>query len=449
MRDIKFISHDIYKRSSVAFAEYIPSHWSIHRIKDVIHGIDQGWSPNAENREVIENEWGVLKLSAINNGKYNENKHKALPIYEVPKHQYLVKRGDFLLTRSNTPDLVGECCLVTVEPTLKMMYSDLIYNLKINKRNSSDRYLNYFLSCESFRWLKRVSARGLNESMVKISQGIIRGWNVFLPPISEQEDIADYLDNKTEQIDRKIDLLTQKARQYGNLKQSLINETVCRGLDRSVEMKESGIDWIRKMPKHWDLVPIRSLLENRINKNVGNLHSDYLSLVAGIGVIPYAEKGNVGNKKPEDLEKCKLVHPGDLVLNSMNFGIGSFGISRYKGVCSSVYIVMRPQNSDLGEYLYRIFQIKPFQMLVSSYGKGIMDIRMAIKWTDLKNIYVPYPPTQEQKAIACFLDEKTAHIDLIIEAIHTQIYKLKELRKTLINDIVTGKIKVPIEGVTI
>lgn len=259
MRDIKNINYNCYKKSSITFTEYIPSHWSVHRIKDVIHGIDQGWSPNAENRMVTENEWGVLKLSAINNGKYYENKHKALPSYEIPKHQYLVKRGDFLLTRSNTPILVGDCCLVAAEPTLKMMYSDLIYNLKINKRMSLDRYLNYLLSCESFRWLKTVSARGLNDSMVKISQGIIRGWPVCSPPASEQKNIADYLDNKTEQIDHQTDLLTQKLIQYGNLKQSLISETVTQGLDKNVTMKNSGIDWLGKVPERWKVKRVKDL----------------------------------------------------------------------------------------------------------------------------------------------------------------------------------------------
>ncbi len=434
--------YDAYKDSGVEYTVYIPSAWSILRIKDVIYCIDQGWSPNAENRIVQENEWGVLKLSAINNGKYVEWKHKALPDFELPKQKYIVKHGDFLLTRSNTPMLVGDCCLVLIEPKLKLMYSDLIYCLDINRRKFVDRYLNYFLSSASFRWTKTVSARGLNDSMVKVSQGVIRGWKIFSPPIYEQNIIASYLDIKSAQIDQQIDLLGKKSIQYNKLKQSLINETVTRGLNKTVSMKASEVDWIGNIPVHWKVQPIRKLLENRVDKNTGNLEGDYLSLVAGIGVIPYAEKGNIGNKKPEDLEKCKMVYPGDFVLNSMNFGIGSFGISRYKGVCSSVYIVMRPKDIDSGEFLYRIFQVRPFQLFMSSFGKGIMEIRMAIKWNDLKSIHIPFPPLDEQQDIATYLDEKTAHIDRIVSSINSQIDKLKELRKTLINDVVTGKISV-------
>jgi len=434
--------YPFYKDSGVEWLEEIPEHWVSVRVKDAIKHIDQGWSPNAENRTVEEGEWGVLKLSAISNGKYYEINHKALPDTTDLKSQYVVKKNDLLITRSNTPELVGDCCLVLVKPTFKLMYSDLVYCLRIKLSKVSAKYLNYFLCSASFRWLKTVCARGLNTSMVKISQGIIRRWNIFSPPLSAQKTIAHYLDTKTAQIDRKIDLLTQKATRYGNLKQSLINETVTRGLDQAMPMKGSGIEWIGEVPEHWEIVPIRAVIENRIEKNIENKEDEYLSLVAGIGIMPYAEKGNIGNKKPENLEKCKMVYPGDFVLNSMNFGIGSFGISRFKGVCSSVYIVMRPRYINSGEFLYRIFQIKPFQIYISSLGKGIMEIRMAIKWSDLKNIYIPYPPLHEQKTIADYLDTKTTQIDQIIQTINTQIETLKELRKTLINDVVTGKIKV-------
>lgn len=446
MKKDRFEQYNAYKDSGVGWLNKMPKSWKCIRIKDVIKGIDQGWSPNAENRTVDDGEWGVLKLSAISNGHYIETNHKALSVATDLKLQYVVKKGNFLLTRSNTPELVGDCCLVLVKPTLTLMYSDLVYCLNINSTKILDRYFNYFLISASLRRIKTVSARGLNTSMVKISQKNIRRWSIFYPTLIEQVAIANYLDSQLAKIDRNIELLNKKVKQYVMLKQSLIKETVTRGLDKNVSLKDSGVDWIGNIPIHWEVQPIRKLLKNSVNKNDKNAESDYLSLVAGIGVIPYSEKGNMGNKKPNDLKKCKIVSPGDLVLNSMNFGIGSFGISRYRGVCSSIYIVMKPIDHDSGEFLYRVFQVKPFQLLISSFGKGIMDIRMAIKWADLKNTHIPCPPIREQKDIANYLDEKTAKIDRIVATITTQIEKLKELRKTLINDVVTGKIKVIQEG---
>ncbi|MCP1675657.1 hypothetical protein J2T57_002807 [Natronocella acetinitrilica] len=120
------------------------------------------------------------------------------------------------------------------------------------------------------------------------------------------------------------------------------------------EYKDSGVLWLGQVPAHWRVVPTRAFVEesDRRNDEGGR---EYLSLVAGRGVIPYADKGDVGNKKPDDLSKCKVVESGDLVLNSMNYGIGSFGISQYTGVCSPVYIILRarpevsfPDNSPAG-----------------------------------------------------------------------------------------------------
>lgn len=446
MINIVLNQYNSYIKCNLDYLDEIPSHWLLIRIKDVINNIDQGWSPIAENRNVGENEYGVLKLSAISNGIYYELNHKALPEYEEVKMNYIVKKGDLLMTRSNTPMLVGECCLVADEPRLKLMYSDLIYNMKINTLIIDARYLNYFLSSASFRWVKTVSARGLNNSMVKISQGVIKGWQVAYPPVEEQRNIADYLDYATQNIDNRIETLVKKVELYKELQEVLIFEAVTHGLDKAVSMKTSGLEWVDNIPSHWEVVPLRTVVNNINDKNNDNEINQYLSLVSGIGVIPYEEKGNVGNKKPEDISKCKIVYPGDLVINSMNFGIGSFGLSKYKGVCSSVYLVMRPIDKNYEQYLFRLFQTKYFQKYMQSFGKGILDIRMAIKWNDFKNVEIPFPSSEERKVIVDYINDNTQYIDCMIETINQQISALKELRIGLINDTVTGKLKVNMKG---
>ncbi len=87
--------------------------------------------------------------------------------------------------------------------------------------------------------------------------------------------------------------------------------------------KDSGVEWLGEVPEHWDVLPCRAIVHERTAKNEGGKCADYLSLMANVGVIPYAEKGDIGNKKPEDLSKCKIVTKGDFVINSMNYGIGS------------------------------------------------------------------------------------------------------------------------------
>ena len=406
-------SYGKYKDSGITYLGSVPAHWEIKHLKNLaeIRG-------GKDSKEV-----------EIDEGGY--------PIYGSGgvfgrASKFLYKKPSILLGRKGTIDKP----LFVTEAFWSV---DTMFYTAI-KKNVDPKYLYYKCLTIPFGLYQYGSA------VPSMASSVLSRILFAIPKQTEQIAISEYLDTKSSKIDSKIDLLSQKVACYEKLKQTLINETVTHGLNKTVTMKDSGIDWIGRVPSHWDVKPIRNILENRIDKNVGNTESEYLSLVAGTGVIPYAEKGNVGNKKPEDLEKCRMVFKGDFVLNSMNFGIGSFGISRYNGVCSSVYIVMRPKNGVNGEYLYRLFQIKPFQKYMSSFGKGIMEIRMAIKWEHLKNIELPIPPTEEQKAIADYLDEKTVKIDQILTAINAQIEKLKEIRKTLINDVVTGKIKVTDEG---
>jgi len=423
-------TYEKYRDSGFQWLGKIPDHWEVKKfnyIADIVEGqVDPKEHPYQNYILVAPNhiESGTGRLicqeTALDQGAISG--------------KYLFQSGDIIYSK--------------IRPALRKVWkaefpgicSADMYPIRLSKKIIDPRYFTFLCLSESFSGF--MIATSMRVAMPKVNRDDFHECHFIIPSITEQKVIAHYLDTKTAQIDRKIDLLTQKAQRYEELKRSLINETVTRGLDKSVPMKDSAIEWIGEIPEHWEIFPIRTVIENRIEKNTENTEDEYLSLVAGIGVIPYAEKGNVGNKKPENLEKCKMVYPGDFVLNSMNFGIGSFGISRFKGVCSSVYIVMKPKCIKSGEFLYRIFQIKPFQIYISSFGKGIMEIRMAIKWSDLKNIHIPVPPLSEQQAIARYLDTKTAQIDQIIQTINTQIEKLKELRKTLINDVVTGKIKV-------
>ncbi|MGB6104951.1 MAG: restriction endonuclease subunit S [Pusillimonas sp.] len=168
------------------------------------------------------------------------------------------------------------------------------------------------------------------------------------------------------------------------------------------------------------------------------MNEDYLSLMANVGVIPYADKGDVGNKKPEDLTKCKLVFTGDLVINSMNYGIGSYGLSSYTGICSPVYIVLKPKLERIEErFAFRILENKAFQGFAQSHGNGILEHRAAINWDILKGIGVPLPPVQEQQAILQLLDHETAKIDALVAEQEKLIALLQEKRQAVISHAVT------------
>jgi type I restriction enzyme S subunit len=192
-----------------------------------------------------------------------------------------------------------------------------------------------------------------------------------------------------------------------------------------------------ELPRGWQIMSLRSAFDERTEKG-GEAQDEYLSLTAKDGVIPYAEKGDVGNKAPEDMSKCKKVSPGDFVLNSMNFGIGSFGVSRYEGVCSSVYLVLKPKEQFNTRYLERIFELPSFQKYAQSLGNGILAHRAAFGWDKMRAIQVPTPPRGEQDAIVQFLDSELGKIDELLSR-QLKLEALISARKfSLISSMVYG-----------
>jgi type I restriction enzyme S subunit len=207
---------------------------------------------------------------------------------------------------------------------------------------------------------------------------------------------------------------------------------------RYPKYKDSGVEWLGQVPEHWATVPCRAIVREQTAKNDGASCEDYLSVMANVGVIPYEEKGDVGNKKPEDLSKCKLVSKGDFVINSMNYGIGSYGISAYDGVCSPVYIVMTPRLDVVeSRFAFRIFENRAFQTYAQSFGNGILAHRCAINWDILKPIGMPVPPVSEQQGILAFLDRETFKIDALIAEQQRLIELLQEKRQAVISHAVT------------
>lgn len=174
-------------------------------------------------------------------------------------------------------------------------------------------------------------------------------------------------------------------------------------------------DWIGSLPEDWRVSSLRDVLRERRELNKDREETNILSVTNDRGVINYKEKGNVGNKASDDIERYKKVFKGDIVANSMNVIIGSVGISPENGVLSPVYIVMQPTTDvDVRFYDY-VFKARGFQAQLKRIGYGILDHRMRIPWDNLKVQQMPRPNLQTQQKIADFLDQETAKIDNLIE----------------------------------
>lgn len=207
------------------------------------------------------------------------------------------------------------------------------------------------------------------------------------------------------------------------------------------EMKDSGIEWIGAIPQAWKTDRLQWHLKEINVSNNPIQTQNILSLTIEAGVIPYAEKGNQGNKAKEDYSQYKIAFPDTLVINSMNVIIGAVGISQYFGCVSPVYYVFEPiEGTDL-RYIYYLFTNTGFQKEMRKYAKGILEIRLRISSNDMLKRIVPSPPFKEQQRIADYLDKMCAEIDAVLEKARASIEEYKKLKQAVITQAVTKGIR--------
>ncbi len=203
------------------------------------------------------------------------------------------------------------------------------------------------------------------------------------------------------------------------------------------KFKDSGIPWIGEMPEGWDLKRLQIGL-SEINEKNYPIKTDYvLSLTNTRGVIPYEEKGDIGNKSKDNHEEYKIAYPNTIVANSMNILIGSVGICNYYGCVSPVYYVFKNKDNAVLKYYNYILSSQPFQKYLRQFANGILEIRLRLSTGDILKRIIPVPSFKEQQAIADYLDKKCSEIDELISLQEKIIEELKAYKQSVITEAVT------------
>jgi type I restriction enzyme S subunit len=440
MRSIK--RYEAYKDSGVEWISATPSCWPNLRLKDVIAKLESGVSVNASDEPVEGDNIGVLKTSCVGKGTFLPNQNKSVWPTEIERVCVSVRVGRIIISRMNTPQLVGASAYIPKDyPNLflpdRLWQTVFLTNVKLDSK-----WLSLLIGCSAFRFLLSTLATGTSPSMKNLGQEKLLSISFPFPSLSEQQTIAAYLDTKTAQIDRQIDLLSQKAEQYGKLKQSLINETVIRGLDKTVPMKDSGVEWIGEVPAHWEVKRLKDYSAQSKEKNGLNPVGEMLSVSGYRGIEVKVYENEIQMRTKEELADYRVVHPGQLVVNTMWLNYRGIGVSQHRGYVSPAYRAYHLNHTIVGPFLHYLMRSDLYVFGYSKYLQGIRPNSLQMKTIDFECLPIVMPDKKEQKAIANYLDEKTAHIDRTVATINSQIDKLNELRLTLINDVVTGKIKV-------
>ena len=263
------------------------------------------------------------------------------------------------------------------------------------------------------------------------------------PPDKEQQQIADYLDKKCGEIDRVVDTQKDVIEKLKEYKQSVITEAVTKGLDKSVPLKASGIEWIGEIPQHWEVCKLLKIFKNKKSPNANNIETNVLSLSYG-----NIKKRNIKNNMgllPETFETYNIIEPNDIVLRLTDLQNDHkslrCGLVKEKGIITSAYVTLELKDkTQCANYFYRL--LHTFDIMKGFYGMGA-GVRQSLKFDgELCNLYIIKPTKGEQSIIAEYLDKKCAEIDNAIKDKEQLIEKLTEYKKSLIYECVTGKRKV-------
>ena len=435
-------TYDTYKDSGIAWIGNIPSGWSTIKNKYLYSLVYSGGTPTAsEGKFYTEEGCPFVAISDMSTTEYVTETKKHLTEDGIAnKNLKILPSGTILYSIYATVGVVSE---LMIDATISQAMLAIELKSKINKS-----YYKYNLKAmKDYIFSQANGNTQFNLNAEKVSNFVF-----CFPPLSEQQAIATYLNKKCGEIDSLISLQEEMISELQAYKQSVITEAVTKGLDPNVPMKDSGVEWIGEIPNGWKVMPIRSLFDKRKQKNNPIISKERLSLSIGVGITKYADKTTNLDRFKDDFTAYQLAYKDDIVLNSMNMIVGAVGKSDFIGCVSPVYyVITAKQNVSPDFYAYSLNTPK-IRDVYHSLGRGIYAIergdgrvntcRLKVPYYDFSIINMPVPPLSEQQAIASYLDEKTSKIDSLIALKQEKITELKDYKKSIIYEYVTGKKKV-------
>lgn len=263
-----------------------------------------------------------------------------------------------------------------------------------------------------------------------------------IPP-DVQIKIAKYLDKEVSFIDYLIEVKKDLTNILLEKRQALISKIITKGINPNVTMKDSGVEWLDEIPRHWNVERTRWLFSER-NERSETGEEEMLTVSHITGVTPRSEK-NVNMFEAESTEGYKKCYKNDLVINTLWAWMGAMGIAPLEGIVSPAYHVYTPCALLLPEFIDAIVRMPIFASEVTRYSKGIWSSRLRLYPEGFYEVNFPVPPLIEQKEIVDYLRQETEQIDQLTITTERSIELLMERRAALISAAVTGQIEIPEE----
>nr|WP_082295224.1 restriction endonuclease subunit S [Moritella viscosa]SHO18094.1 Putative type I site-specific restriction-modification system, S subunit [Moritella viscosa] len=423
---LKMPKYEAYKDSGVEWLNNIPEHWELIRMKYLYQDTSIKNYPTATLLSVTQDK-GVVPRSWVET-------RMVMPSGNLESFKY-IKEGDFAIS------------LRSFEGGLEYCHHDGIISpaytvLKAKRSDLVKGYYKYLFKSQTFISELQTSVVGIREGK-NISYEELQYSLLPIPKPEEQSLIANFLDKKTAQIDEAVAIKKQQVELLKERKKVIIQQAVIRGLSPVVTMKDSGINWVDKIPSNWDVIRFKNLFTQ-----------SRLPVRKGDGVVTSFRDGQVtlrSNRRLTGFTEAVIeggyqgIQKGQLVLNSMDAFEGAIGVSDSDGKCTPEYVICDPKANNVSQhyfaYLLREMALAKYIQVICN---AVRQRAVRIRFNNLATRFMVVPPLEEQEKIVQHIQNESKKIDSGIAHLRSQIEKFKEYKTTLINSAVTGEIKVPL-----
>ena len=431
-----------YKNSGIEWIGSIPSDWKLDKIKYMANLYGRiGWQGLTSEEYIDE---GPFLVTGIDFCKGRIDWNNCVHISEKRWEQadkIQIKNEDLLITKDGT---VGKVAIVSdLKGKASLNSGVLLIDLK---DKNSKKYL-YWVLCSDVFWTWFNYKNSGNSTILHLYQKDFNEFIYTLPELKEQKLIANFLDKKCSEIDSVIEKIAKQINLLKDYKNSLITETVTKGLNKNLPMKDSNIGWIGEIPEEWDVSKIKYSLilmgsgstpdsSNPLNYDgeinwiqSGDLYGKSYITETEKTITKYALYGNKSLKR--------YIAPF-VVVAMYGASVGNIALSQIDSYTNQACCVMKGDNSLNNKYLYYFLIANRHEMLMLAIGGTQPNISQQL----IKNLNIIIPQFNDQQEIVDFLDKKCSEIDSVISKKESQLDLIREHRKSLIYEYVTGKKRV-------
>jgi len=422
-------AYDNYKDSCVEWIGVIPDHWEVRRSKflfsqskELARSNDIQLSATQSHGVIPQAEYQDMVGRRVTQIQTNLEKRKHVEIDDFVISMRSFQGG---IERAKAAGCIRSSYII-LKPGPKIHPAFYAYVLKAPRYIQALQITGHFIRDGQDLNFENFSAVDL-----------------FVIPVLEQRAIAAFLDEKCAGVDEAVRIKEQEIVLLRERRQILIQHAVTRGLNPNAPMKDSGIDWIGKIPAHWNVR--RNFTLFRESKRSGNANLPVLSVSihSGVSTEELSEEENIRSAiKIEDRTSYKEVLPGFVAYNMMRAWQGGIGSVSVHGMVSPAYVVAEPIAEVDASFFELLYRTPVYIWQMDAASKGITDFRKRLYWDDFRNLVTILPPMDEQHQIIQSITAMTTKINSGITIKERQVAALKEYKTSLINAAVTGKIKV-------